>query len=71
MDETPKQKDKRKLKSPGTNSSIYKHSKMPASPDQADSNSHLDGLSTRMDLMFDHYWILWKKDGLRQMMIAK
>ena len=55
MDETPKQKDERKFKSPGTNSSIYKHSKMAGSPDQADSNSHLDGLSARMDLMFDHY----------------
>ena len=44
---------------------------MAASPDQADSNSHLDGLSTRMDLMFDHYWILWKKDGLRQMFDSK
>ena len=53
MDETPKQKDKRKLESPGTNSPIYKQSKMAGSPDQADASTNLGSLSTRMDQMFE------------------
>ena len=72
MDETPKQKDKRKLESPGTNSPIYKQSKMAGSPDQADVSTNLGSLSTRMDQMFEILNSVKKgQDGLRQMFDSK
>ena len=72
MDETPKQKDKRKLESPGTNSPIYKQSKMAGSPDQADASTNLGSLSTRMDQMFEILNSVKKgQDGLRQMFDSK
>ena len=63
MDETPKQKDKRKLESPGTNSPIYKQSKMAGSPDQADASTNLGSLSTRMDQMFEILNSVKKRSG--------
>ena len=72
MDETQKQKNKRKLESPGTNSPIYKQSKMAGSPDQADASTNLGSLSTRMDQMFEILNSVKKgQDGLKQMFDSK
>ena len=58
MDETPKQTDKRKLESPGTNSPIYKQSKMADNhgspePCSSDTGHNLLDITSRMDKMFE------------------
>ena len=76
MYETPKQTDKRKLESPGTNSPIYKQSKMAenhASPEPSLSDNHaLSDITSKMDKMFSVLNDVKKgQDSLRSMFDSK
>ena len=79
MSKTPKQTSKRELESPGTNSPIYKQSKMAdsrVSPEQksksSENGSNPSDISSRMDKMFEILDILRKgQESLRSTFDSK
>ena len=79
MSETPKQTSKRELESPGTNSPIYKQSKMAdshVSPEQksksSENGSNPSDISSRMDKMFEILDVLRKgQESLRSTFDSK